>query len=90
VRGVNLFPLAVDAAVRAVPGVREYQVEVDQRATLAEVRVRFEADDDARDPTPELAKHLRATFQLRIAVEKVAAGALPVFEMKAKRWKVLR
>lgn len=89
VRGVNLFPLAVDAAVRSVPGVRDYQVEIDKRTTLPEVRVRFEATDETRDPTAELGKHLRATFQLRIAVEKVAPGALPVFEMKAKRWKVL-
>ena len=89
VRGVNLYPASVDAAVRAVSGVREYQVEVDQRRTLPEVTVRFEATRDDCDPSSELAKHLRAAFQLRIAVEKVPAGALPVFEMKARRWKIL-
>ena len=88
VRGVNLYPSAMDAAVRAVPGIREYQVEVDKRGTLPEIRVRFEAMDE-RDPTGELTKHLRATFQMRIEVEQVPAGTLPVFEMKARRWKVL-
>jgi phenylacetate-CoA ligase len=88
VRGVNLYPSAMDAVVRAVPGVREYQVEIDKRGTLPEVTVRFEAAD-ARDPTSELMKHLRATFQMRIEVEKVANGVLPVFEMKARRWKIL-
>ena len=78
----------MDAAVRAVPGIREYQVEIDKRGTLPEIRVRFESTG-GRDPTDELTKHLRATFQLRIEVEKVAPGALPVFEMKARRWKVL-
>ena len=88
VRGVNLYPSAMEAAVRAVPGIREYQVEIDKRGTLPDVRVRFELSGE-RDPTAELAKHLRATFQMRIEVEKVAKGTLPVFEMKARRWKVV-
>ena len=89
VRGVNLYPAAVDAAIQALGGVREYQVEIDNRPTLPEVRIRFEATDEARDPTSELAAHLRATFQIRIEVERVAGGALPVFEFKARRWKIL-
>lgn len=88
VRGVNLYPSALDAAVRSIPGIREYQVEVDKRRTLPDVRVRFESIDNA-DPTADLAKHLRAAFQMRIEVEKVAPGTLPVFEFKAKRWKIL-
>ena len=89
VRGVNLYPSAMDAAIRAVPGVREYQVEIDKRESLPDVTVRFESVDETRDPTSELAKHLRATFQMRIEVEKLATGILPVFEMKARRWKIL-
>ncbi|MEO6244380.1 MAG: AMP-binding protein [Opitutaceae bacterium] len=88
VRGVNLYPAALDAAIRAIPGVREYQVEIDQRPTLPEVTVRFESVD-AADPTHELAAHLRAVFQLRIAVARVPAGTLPVFELKARRWKII-
>lgn len=89
VRGVNLYPSAMDAAVRAIAGVREYQVEIDKRPTLPDVRVRFETVDGATDPTGDLSKHLRACFQMRIEVEKVANGTLPVFEMKARRWKIL-
>ena len=89
VRGVNLYPASMDAAIRAVPGVSEYQVEIDRRRTLSEVTVRVEATATAPDPTDELAKHLRSAFQLRIVVEKVAPGVLPVFEMKARRWKIL-
>ncbi|HUR59137.1 MAG TPA: AMP-binding protein, partial [Opitutaceae bacterium] len=88
VRGVNLYPSAVEAAIRAVPGVREFQVEVDKRQTLPEVRVRVESIDEGRNPAAEIAKHLRATFQMRIEVEPVARGTLPVFEMKARRWKI--
>jgi phenylacetate-CoA ligase len=88
VRGVNVYPAAMDAAVRAITGVREYQVEIDKRGTLPEIKVRFEAVGED-DPAHELARHLRATFQMRIEVEKVPRGALPVFEMKARRWQVL-
>lgn len=88
VRGVNLYPASVDAAVRAVSGVREYQVEIDKRGTLPEIKLRFEAATD-RDPTNDLVKQLRTAFQLRIDVEKLPAGTLPVFEFKARRWKIL-
>jgi phenylacetate-CoA ligase len=90
VRGVNLYPAAVDAVVRTVAGVREYQVEVDQRSTLPEIIVRFESAQPELDPTTELARHLRAAFQMRIEVRKVPPGTLPVFEMKARRWKILQ
>ena len=87
VRGVNLYPAAVDAAVRAFGGVREYQVEIDKRPTLPEVRLRFEAPDAIA--AADLAAHLRSAFQIRIAVEKAPAGSLPTFEFKARRWKIL-
>lgn len=89
VRGVNLYPAAVDAVVRSVAGIREYQVEIDQRPALPEVTVRFDVADGSGDPTDELAKQLRLAFQLRIKVERAANGALPVFEMKARRWRIL-
>ncbi len=90
VRGVNLYPTAMDAAVRALAGVREYQVEIDQRGTLAEIRVRFETDPGTADLTAELSARLRAAFQIRIEVERVATGTLPIFEFKARRWKILK
>ena len=89
VRGVNLYPSAMDEAVRTVKGVRDYQVEIDQRGTLAQVKVRFDANAGESDVAATLSKHLRATFQMRIEVEQVPAGVLPVFEMKARRWKIL-
>lgn len=89
VRGVNLYPAAVDAAIRTIGGVREYQVEVDKRRTLPEITVRFEAAEAGSDPSGALASHLCATFQMRIEVKRVEPGMLPVFEMKARRWKIL-
>jgi phenylacetate-CoA ligase len=89
VRGVNLYPSAVDAVVRSVSGVGEYQVEIDKRATLPEVKVSFDVAEGGADPSGELAEQLRNAFQMRIEVEKVGNGILPVFEMKARRWNIL-
>jgi phenylacetate-CoA ligase len=90
VRGVNLYPAAVDAVMRGMDGIREYQVEIDQRSTLPEVLIRYEAIDGATNQTVALAGHLRASFQIRIAVEQAPPGSLPVFEFKARRWKILK
>ncbi len=89
IRGVNLYPSAVDAVVRTVPGVREYRVEIDRRGTLAQATLLFEPTEGGSDLAPRLAKELHATFQLRFTVQAVAPGTLPAFEMKARRWTLL-
>jgi hypothetical protein len=75
--------------VHAVSGIRDYAAEIDRRGALAEVTVRFEPTEPHLDPSAELATRLRDAFQIRFNVEKVPAGVLPVFEMKARRWKIL-
>ncbi len=88
VRGVNIYPAAVDAVVRSLPGVIEYEVIVDRSSSLAEIALRIEAGG-AGGVREELQKRLRAAFEMRIPVETVAEGTLPRFEMKARRWKVV-
>ncbi|MEN9637729.1 MAG: hypothetical protein RL077_6133 [Verrucomicrobiota bacterium] len=88
IRGVNVYPSAIDAVVRAVPGIGEYIVEIDRRSAIPEVVVRIESTS-LDDPVNELAKQLRATLRIRIAVKKVPSGTLPVSEMKARRWQFL-
>ena len=83
VRGVNLYPSAVDAVVRARPGIAEYRVEVSRRGALTEVALQVEGEDAAAE---ELAAALTSAFSLRIPVTRVARGTLPRFEMKARRW----
>lgn len=94
VRGVNLYPSAVEAVIRAQPGVAEYRVELSHRGALTEVRVLVEPTPglEAREAPAreslvrELETALRTAFQLRIPVHLAAAGELPRFEMKARRW----
>ena len=87
IRGINIHPSSIDAIVRAFPEIGEYQVEIDQRTALAELRLTVEASADAASA---LAQKLRSTFSLRIPVTAAEPGTLPTFEVKAKRWNILR
>jgi phenylacetate-CoA ligase len=84
VRGVNLYPSAVDVVVRLVPEIVEYRVEVSRRGALTEVEMRIESADDGA--AQKLERALASAFSLRIPVVRVAAHSLPRFEMKARRW----
>lgn len=82
VRGVNLYPGAVEEVVRSVEGVVEYEVLIEEREAMAEVKLRVEGAGGE-----ELERRLREVFSLRIPVETVASGTLERFEMKARRWR---
>lgn len=84
VRGVNLYPSAVDDILRAA-GAGEYRVEVRRDHSMRELAIQVETTGD-----PKLAHRLEAelahAFALRIPVTLVPRGTLPRFEMKATRW----
>jgi phenylacetate-CoA ligase len=89
VRGVNVYPAAVEDVVRSCGGVAEYRVEVSTSHALTELNILVEPMPDlAADPSlaHRLEAALRNAFALRIAVTVVACGSLPRFEMKSKRW----
>lgn len=87
IRGINIHPSSIDAIVRTFPDIAEYQVEIDQRRALSELRLTVEATEKT---AAALAQTLRSTFTLRIPVTAAAGGTLPTFEVKAKRWNILR
>jgi phenylacetate-CoA ligase len=82
VRGVNIYPSAVEEVLRA-EGVTEYRVEVRTERALTELHIQVEAEPGA---CAHLESALTGAFSLRIAVSSVAPGTLPRFEAKAKRW----
>lgn len=84
IRGVNLYPSAVEAVVRSVEAVGEYRVTVDRTGDLAEVSIEAEADSSA---CRDLAGRLHRALSLRMTVTPVPVGSLPRFEMKARRWR---
>ena len=89
VRGVNLYPSAVEDVIRACDGVTEYRVEIRTDHALPQLTVIIEPSPECGDAAG-LAHHvetaLNSAFALRIAVTTAAAGELPRFEMKANRW----
>lgn len=84
VRGVNIYPTAVESVVRGIAEIGEYRVLVSKRGAMAELELQIESDDDAAPARLERA--LNQAFSLRIPVSRVEAGTLPRFEMKARRW----
>jgi phenylacetate-CoA ligase len=89
VRGVNIYPAAVEEVLRGFSEVAEYQVEVDRSGTLVELRLRIEPGQGCTQPAGLAARvegALHSAFNLRVPVSLAAPGSLPRFEMKGKRW----
>ncbi|WP_229428592.1 phenylacetate--CoA ligase family protein [Microvirga pudoricolor] len=93
VRGVNLFPSAVEDIVRAFPGTtNEYVIVIDDSVKdpksgfLTGVKLRVERAEGAPDDLGERLSHkLREALQVRFVVEALPAGTLPRTVHKAKR-----
>lgn len=90
VRGVNVYPSAVDQILNGRPGLAEYQVQVDRSSALTELRVLVEPSPEFLESSDELvgsiAHDLREALSLRVPVQIVGPDTLPRFEMKARRW----
>ena len=90
IRGVNVYPSAVDAVVRRFDEVAEYEVIIEQTNAMRELSLRIEPSVDCGD-VDSLCKRvgdaLRDALSLRVPVVAVESGTLPTFEMKAKRWR---
>ncbi len=88
VRGVNIYPSAVEEIIRGLAEVAEYRVHVSAKQALTEMRVEIEPVAGAATPAlaTQLEQLFHKAFALRVPVCVVAAGTLPRFEMKAMRW----
>jgi phenylacetate-CoA ligase len=83
VRGVNVFPSAIEGVIRRFAAVDEFRIEVFRRGELDEVRVLVEVDDSTLGARVQEA--LRATLGIRLEVVPVAPRSLPRWELKARR-----
>ncbi len=88
VRGVNLYPSAIEAVLRSCQGITEYKVVVHTQRALPEVTIQVELDEGAKavPSVHHIEAMLQNAFTLRIPVSVLPAGTLPRFEMKARRW----
>jgi phenylacetate-CoA ligase len=90
VRGVNVYPSAVEDIIRNCGGVAEYQAQVNRDQALTELKLVVEPEPGLTDSS-ELVRKLERAFQtvlsLRVEVSSAPPGTLPRFEMKAGRWR---
>jgi len=88
-RGVNIYPSAIDAVVSEFPEIIEYLVEQKKIDDMDEIEVLVETDPNiAKSVIKKLETRLRDTFSMRVPVRLVEADALPRHEFKAKRWRI--
>jgi len=83
VRGVNVFPSAIEGIVRRFPAVDEFQIEVFREGALDEVRVLLEVDDTS--VTVAVHEAFRADLGIRLEVAAVPPRTLPRYDLKARR-----
>ncbi len=83
VRGVNVFPSAIEAIVRRFGEVGEYRVDLARVREMDELRCTVEAPAEV---ALRVGETIHRELGIRCVVEAVAPGTLPRFEMKANRF----
>lgn len=86
VRGVNIFPTAIETIVRAHPAVQEFAVTVDRVDEMDELEIHVEvAGASPQDVIERLAQQCAHDLGLRVKVSLAQENSLPRYELKAKR-----
>jgi phenylacetate-CoA ligase len=88
IRGVNVFPSAIENLIRACQEVDEFRVQAGKRGELDELSIEVELVEGAdADAVPAaIARSISSTIGFRPTVATVPRGTLPRFELKAKRF----
>ncbi len=83
IRGVNVFPTAIEQILRSFPEVVEYRLTAYKESEMDQLRIELE---DQLNKPDRVKQALRLRLGLRVEVECVPAGTLPRFEAKGKRF----
>lgn len=89
VRGVNLYPSAIDNLLRALPSIIEYEVEIRRIAGLDDLLLKIEIKegDSFSQVKQAVVAAFRSQLNIRVSVEQAAHRSLPRYEFKARRYK---
>jgi phenylacetate-CoA ligase len=89
-RGIKMYPVQIEEAVRAVPGLGdEYEIVIAAGADgLDRMTIRIEHADAAIGG--RVGESVRTHCEVRVDIEVLAPGSLPRTEFKAKRIRDLR
>lgn len=89
VRGVNLYPSAIDNLIRSRTEIIEYEVIIRRAGGMDDLLIRLESADHVpfAETAAAVLQSFRRQFGIRVTLESAAAGSLPRYEFKARRYK---
>lgn len=88
VRGNNVFPSSIEAVVREIPEVAEFQIELTTVRAMQELNVVIEpvpTEQDVAALIGRVQSLLKQRLGFDISVRGAAPGELPRFELKSRR-----
>ncbi|MCP5095261.1 MAG: phenylacetate--CoA ligase, partial [Chloroflexi bacterium] len=88
IRGVNVFPSAVENLIRQFKAVDEFRVQVMKRNEMAELTIELECADgiDSEEISRTILQQFQNMMGLRPLITVVPYNSLPRFDLKAKRF----
>lgn len=89
IRGVNIFPTALDEIMRSFDDFIEYRITATRSGELDQLAVEIEVEDTVND-AQRIANAIETRLGLHVPVTCVATNSLPRFEGKSKRFIDLR
>ena len=85
IRGINIFPSAIENIVRRFPEIVEFAIEVHRRAGMHELHLKVEIEGAPVGVINGLAQELSNDLRIRAIIQHVEGGSLPRFELKSRR-----
>jgi phenylacetate-CoA ligase len=85
IRGINVFPSAVENIVRRYSEIVEFAIEVYRHREMHELRLKVEITGAPNGVIDRLAQAFSNDLRIRASIEHVADGSLPRFELKSRR-----
>jgi len=89
IRGINVFPSAVESIVRRYPEIVEFAIEIHRHREMHELHLKVEVAGNPNGVAERLAQEFSNDLRIRAKVEPVAEGTLPRFELKSRRLRVV-
>lgn len=90
IRGINVFPSAIEDIIRGFPEVVEFQGEVVKENHMNELLLRLEIDlqqDQQQALAERLMSQMRVRLNLRPVLQFAPQGSLPRSDMKSRRFR---
>jgi phenylacetate-CoA ligase len=89
IRGINVFPSAIENIIRRHPQIVEFAIEVRRQREMHELRLKVEIEGSADGVIEQLGNDIHNDLRVRATIEPAEAGSLPRFELKSRRVRVL-